>query len=227
MIGDGVSPDIDWRDGTVPYSRRFNDVYFDQSDGYAESVHVFLSGNDLPARFRAGFHIAELGFGTGLNMLSALRLWRDSGTEGQFRFTSFEAFPLSRDAMHRALGRFADRLPVEEFLAAWQGVGKMIEMEGIQLEVISGDARLTLPAWEGVADAWFLDGFAPARNPEIWSPKLMAEVAQHTRPGGSFATFSAAGTVRRALSVGGFVVQKCDGFGRKQHMCRGVLASKS
>jgi tRNA U34 5-methylaminomethyl-2-thiouridine-forming methyltransferase MnmC len=89
--------------------------------------------------------------------------------------------------------------------------------------VIAGDARATLPDWDGRADAWFLDGFAPARNPALWEPALMIAVARHTAPGGSCASFTAAGHVRRALAAAGFAVDRRPGFGRKRHMTVGLL----
>jgi tRNA U34 5-methylaminomethyl-2-thiouridine-forming methyltransferase MnmC len=86
-----------------------------------------------------------------------------------------------------------------------------------------GDARETLPQWQGRADAWFLDGFSPAKNPELWSPDLMAEVARHTKPGGTFATYTAAGFVRRGLQAAGFGVERRKGHGHKRHMTAGKL----
>ncbi len=225
MLSDQQEPaEVGWPDGMTPYSLRFSDSYFDRRDGLQESRHVFLAGNGLPERFRPGFHIAELGFGAGLNMLAALHSWRRKSVPGTLRFTSFEAFPLSAADMRRALSRFPELLPLtEEFLTAWQSGGADVELPHLALEVIPGDARDTVPRWEGAADAWFLDGFAPARNPEIWEPDLLASVAGHTVPGGSFATYSAAGAVRRALAAAGFAVERRPGFGRKRHMCRGAL----
>ena len=95
-------------------------------------------------------------------------------------------------------------------------------MGQVTVEVIQGDARETLPAWQGAADAWFLDGFSPAKNPELWSDALMAEIGHHTAPGGSFATYTAAGHVRRALAAAGFTVERAPGFAGKRHMSRGV-----
>lgn len=95
------------------------------------------------------------------------------------------------------------------------------QMGAIEVTLILGDARDTLPKWDGSADAWFLDGFAPAKNPELWDPALLAQVARHTRPGGSFATYTAAGPVRRALEAAGFAVTRIPGFGRKRHMSIG------
>jgi tRNA U34 5-methylaminomethyl-2-thiouridine-forming methyltransferase MnmC len=99
--------------------------------------------------------------------------------------------------------------------------GTSITLADLRFELILGDARDTLPEWSGKADAWFLDGFSPAKNPELWEASLMAEVAAHTKTGGSCATYTAAGFVRRGLQAGGFEITRCPGFGRKKHMTRG------
>ncbi|THD85314.1 FAD-dependent oxidoreductase [Aliigemmobacter aestuarii] len=229
MTGCDQSGGLTWRDGVVPVSARFDDPYFSLADGLQETRHVFLAGNGLPGRFRPGFHIAELGFGTGLNMLAALIAWRAAGLPGALRFTSFEAYPLSAGDLARALDHFPEaRAVAGPFLDQWAAGGaagsRRLAWDGIEAEVIVGDARLSLPAWPGRADAWFLDGFAPAKNPELWSADLMAEVAHHTVPGGSFATYTAAGHVRRALADAGFAVERQQGFGRKRHMTAGRLA---
>jgi tRNA U34 5-methylaminomethyl-2-thiouridine-forming methyltransferase MnmC len=216
-------PDLDWRDGSIPIATRFDDPYFSLSGGLAETRHVFLAGNHLPARFAPDFHIAELGFGTGLNMLAALIAWRASGSPGPLTFTSFEAFPLSLPDTARALSAFPEALAVAEPLFTQWPTGR-IATPDLDATIIFGDARETLPAWAGDADAWFLDGFSPSKNPELWSPDLMAAVARHTRPHGTFATYTAAGHVRRALSDAGFVVTRQPGFGTKRHMSTGVLS---
>ena len=212
---------LDWRDGVIPVSRRFDDPYFSLNDGLAETGHVFLAGNDLPARLTPGFQVAELGFGTGLNLL-ALHLCNPGHP---IRFTSFEAFPLDSADIGRALDHFPQaRAVADPFLTAWAKGERRFEIGSITAEILVGDARETLPQWQGRADAWFLDGFSPAKNPELWSPDLMAEVARHTAPGGSFATYTAAGHVRRALAESGFAVDRRPGHGRKRHMSVGVLA---
>jgi tRNA U34 5-methylaminomethyl-2-thiouridine-forming methyltransferase MnmC len=211
--------ELDWRAGGIPVSARFDDPYFSLENGLAETRHVFLAGNGLPDRFRPGFHVAELGFGTGLNLLAAWAAWDDSGQDGPLRFTSFEAFPMRAADMARALSAFpalADRAAV--LTAAWARGATRIEAPTLRAEVILGDARRTLPGWSGRADAWFLDGFAPARNPELWDPALLAAVAARTAPGGTAATYTAAGAVRRALAAAGFSVDRRPGFGRKRHM---------
>ncbi|HAW47280.1 MAG TPA: FAD-dependent oxidoreductase [Roseovarius sp.] len=215
---------IDWRDGDVPVSTRFNDPYFSLENGLAETRHVFLAGNDLPARFRDGFHIAELGFGTGLNLLAALHAWRVAGVAGRLIFTSFEAFPMAAPDMRRAQSRFPDLAPLAAELAPhWRGGAQRITLPDLDFTLVEGDARETLNHWPDKADAWFLDGFSPAKNPELWQPDLMESVARHTVPGGTAATYTAAGFVRRGLEAAGFSVSRVPGYGRKRHMTRAIL----
>ena len=211
--------DLEWRDGTVPISTRFDDPYYSLEDGVAETEHVFLGGNDLPARFMDGFHVAELGFGTGLNFLVTLAAWRASGATGTLHFTSFEAFPMEIADIHRALSSFED-VPSDVFGTVFPDV---LSGPDFELRVIIGDARETLKDWQGRADAWYLDGFSPAKNPELWGDDLMAQVGAHTAPQGTCATYTAAGFVRRALQDAGFSIERVPGFGRKRHMTRGTM----
>ena len=122
--------------------------------------------------------------------------------------TAFAHFP--------TLAGYAARL-----LETWTaGTGRITLDEGLTMQVIIGDARRTLPDWLGLADAWYLDGFSPAKNPELWEPALLQAVAAHTRAGGTAATYSAAGHIRRALAEAGFTVTRHPGYGRKRHMTR-------
>lgn len=213
-----TSPALDWR-GTVPVARAFDDPYFSLENGLDETRHVFLDGNDLPARFKPGFHIAELGFGTGLNILAALQMWQSSGQTGPLRVTSFERYPMAAADVTRALAGHPELATLSERLgAALLNDPARVVIPGLELELILGDARETLPHWDGRADAWFLDGFAPAKNPELWEPALLLEVSRHTASGGTAATYSAAGHVRRALADAGFTVERRPGYGRKRHM---------
>ncbi|EYD73366.1 tRNA (5-methylaminomethyl-2-thiouridine)(34)-methyltransferase MnmD [Limimaricola hongkongensis] len=211
---------IDWRDDRVPVSARFDDPYFSIQDGLAETRHVFLAGNGLPERFGGDFRIMETGFGTGLNFLTAWEAWEMAGAQGTLRFTSFEAFPMSAADTARALDAFPVLAPrAARLVAALRaGPGPHVFDGAVTLEIVIGDARQTLPAHEGRADAWFLDGFAPAKNPELWGDALMAEIAAHTAPGGTAASYTAAGHVRRALAAAGLEVARAPGFGRKRHM---------
>jgi len=220
--------DLTWRTttaGVVPIATQFDDPYYSLDNGLAETHHVFIAGNSLPTRFGQDIQIAELGFGTGLNFLALVQAYDAAGRTGQIHFTSFEAYPLSRAQAAEALGAFPD-LDAAALLAIWDDVmqGPTAYAERITLEVITGDARTELPAWQGRADAWFLDGFSPAKNPEMWEADLMHAVAEHTLPGGTLATFTAAGHVRRALSDAGFTITRVPGFGRKRHMTTGTLA---
>ena len=210
---------LDWRDG-VPIATAFDDPYYSLDNGLAETRHVFLAGNDLPARFGVDFQIAELGFGTGLNLLVTWGAWVEAGRPGSLRFTSFEAFPMAVQDMGNALSRFAELGPLAAtLLAEWSpGDGPVQLTGGPLLHVIAGDARQTVPAWDQKADAWFLDGFSPAKNPELWQPDLLKAVGARTKPGGTAATYSAAGHIRRGLEEAGFDVTRTPGYGRKRHM---------
>jgi tRNA U34 5-methylaminomethyl-2-thiouridine-forming methyltransferase MnmC len=212
---------LEWRDDAIPVSTRFDDPYFSLANGLSETRHVFLAGNDLPARLRPGFQIAELGFGTGLNLLATLIACGDT----PIRYTSFEAYPMSATEIARALAAFPEAEAVAApFLAAWARGDRQFQLGPIDVDIVIGDARETLPAWDGRADAWYLDGFSPAKNPELWGPDLMAAVGAHTAPGGTFATYTAAGFVRRNLAAAGFAVTRAPGHGHKRHMSRGVRA---
>jgi tRNA U34 5-methylaminomethyl-2-thiouridine-forming methyltransferase MnmC len=214
-------PGLDWRDGIIPVSRAFDDPYFSLGGGLDETRHVFLSGNHLPDRFRDGFHIAELGFGTGLNLLATLLAHKG---DGHLHYTSFEAFPLPAPDIARALQAFPETAQIAQpFLTQWATGATTLHFPNLTATVILGDARETLPRWQGRADAWFLDGFSPAKNPELWSSEILHQVARHTNREGTFATYTAAGHVRRALTDAGFTVTRQPGFGTKRHMTTGHL----
>ena len=219
------SDPLEWREtalGAVPVSSRFDDPFYSLAGGLDETRHVFLAGNDLPARFAGGFHIAELGFGTGLNLFTAILAWRKAGLDGTLHFTSFEAFPMSATDMAAAHAAFPEIAPLTgPFLSQWILGRRSFEVApNVRLNVILGDVQATLPDWTGQADAWFLDGFSPAKNPQMWSAEVLAAVGAHTRPGGTAATYTAAGHVRRALQDAGFEVERTPGYGSKRHMTR-------
>lgn len=218
----GPDDDLTWREGGIPVSTRFDDPYFSLSGGLAEARHVFLAGNDLPARLTPGVHVAELGFGTGLNLLALAQMAQMARVP--VRFTSFEGFPLTTDALTLAHGAFPELADLaRELQAGWPA--RRVKLGMVEAEIIIGDVRQTLRDWTGRADAWFLDGFSPAKNPEMWGADLMAEVGRHTAPGGTFATYTAAGHVRRSLQAAGFTVCRAPGFAGKRHMSRGLLAA--
>ena len=218
MRSNDQTASIEWREGGVPVSTRFDDPYFSIADGLAETGHVFLAGNDLPARFCNGFHVAELGFGTGLNLLATLLAF-----EGQrLHYTSFEGWPMTAHDMARALAAFPEAAAVAgPLLDQWATGARRFQLGTVEVQVIIGDVQTTLAEWPGQADAWYLDGFSPAKNPEMWSPEVMAEVGRHTASGGTFATYTAAGHVRASLTAAGFQVERVAGHGTKRHMTRG------
>jgi tRNA U34 5-methylaminomethyl-2-thiouridine-forming methyltransferase MnmC len=210
---------LDWRDG-VPIAAAFDDPYYSLDNGLAETEHVFLAGNDLPARFGGDFHIAELGFGTGLNLVVTWAAWDSAGRPGQLHFTSFEAYPMGLDDMGQALAHFPQLKPyADKLLDTWHPDEGATQLEdSLILHVVIGDARQTVPAWQHQADAWYLDGFSPAKNPQLWEPALLAAVGAHTKTDGTATTYSAAGHIRRSLQDAGFEVTRTVGYGRKRHM---------
>lgn len=228
-------PCVQWRDDAVPYSSRFGDTYFSDVDGRAETREVFLGGNDLPARWGARdennantFVVAELGFGTGLNFLETVAAWRRCGPrDATLRFVSFERFPMAQSDLMKALSAWPDLLGLAEaFLSGWGGSvdrdAFRVTVDDVALEVHLGDARRCLPEAGVMVDAWYLDGFSPAQNPELWELELLARVAGSTRPGGTYSTYTAAGWVRRNLQAAGFTAERVPGFGRKRERLQGM-----
>ena len=227
---------LDWgapAEGLAPRSIFFNDIYF-SGDGPAETLHTFLQGNDLPARFdgAARFTIGELGFGTGLNFLVAWDVWRRTAPKGaRLRFFSVEAFPLNPDDLKKAhtawpaLAEFSDQL-IARHPPHHRGFHRL-DFDDASLTLYLGDARDGLAQLDARIDAWFLDGFAPDRNPEMWAPELLAELPRLSNAGATFATFTVAGAVRRAMQDAGFAVEKRPGYGRKREMLTGRLAEPS
>jgi tRNA U34 5-methylaminomethyl-2-thiouridine-forming methyltransferase MnmC len=223
-----LDEDLEWRDGNVPVSKRFGDIYYAPEDGCAEADHVFVEGNSLPQRWphMQSCAIGELGFGTGLNFFQTLRKWRTLHLPtASLRFVSFEAYPISSVSMARAHSRWPDLAALSEQLCSqWPHDKEMAILNfdpNVELILFFCDAAERLPRLEFHADAWFLDGFAPARNPKMWSPELLATVYDRTVPGGTFATFAAAGWVRRNLEAAGFEIERLPGFGRKREMLSG------
>ena len=216
-------------DGT-PYSSEFKDLYHSVHGAVAQSRHVFLGGNALPARWqgRDRFTILETGFGLGINFLAAWDAWRsDPRRPRKLHFVSIERRPFARADLAAALD------PIEELaalaralVAVWppplEGFHRLhFDAGNVVLTLLLGEARELLPQLVARADAFFLDGFAPARNPEIWSPDVVRELARLAAPGATLATWTVAGGVRSALAGAGFTVEKMAGFGPKREMLTG------
>lgn len=215
---------LTWIDEGAPYSTRFKDRYFSAHDGRAETRAVFLAGNGLPERWRSAkhFHIAELGFGTGLNFLETLLLWQETApADATLTFSSFELYPLAQDDMKRALANWPDLAALASPLLQQGPTSTSLRFGNVELQLIIGDARIKLPEWQGMANAWYLDGFSPAKNPQLWEADLMQGVFDHTQRGGSFSTYTAAGFVRRNLQAAGFDVRRVQGYGGKRERLQG------
>ncbi|TGD76027.1 bifunctional tRNA (5-methylaminomethyl-2-thiouridine)(34)-methyltransferase MnmD/FAD-dependent 5-carboxymethylaminomethyl-2-thiouridine(34) oxidoreductase MnmC [Mangrovimicrobium sediminis] len=237
--GPTPAADLQWTAAGEPWSGRFQDIYFSREDGAAESRHVFLAGNQLPQRWQdwpgERFCIAETGFGTGLNFLLTWQAWRTLPTpRPRLHYISVERYPLAREELQRALVAWPDLGELAAALIAyWPG-----RLPGQHRLVLEDGAVLLDLWWEDVAqalpdlashgpqvDAWYLDGFAPARNEAMWSATLFPAIAALSRPGTTCATFTAAGEVRRGLAAAGFDMHKFPGYGRKRESLGGVLSS--
>jgi tRNA 5-methylaminomethyl-2-thiouridine biosynthesis bifunctional protein len=224
---------LDWDDQGRPYSRVFDDVYFSDQSGLDETRYVFIEQNRLAERFAAlpqggRLVIGETGFGTGLNFLCAWQVFEQHAAAGaRLHFVSVEKYPLSPDDLQRALALwpelkvFADQL-LEQYVAIHQGFQRLTLDHGrVTLTLLIGDALEQLPQLDGRIDAWFLDGFAPAKNPDMWTAELFAELARLAAPGASISTFTSTGWVRRLLNAAGFKMKRTPGIGHKWEILRG------
>ena len=214
-----------WTDDGSPRSRLYGDIYFSREDGLAEARAVFLAGCRLPQAWqgRRRFVVGELGFGTGLNILALLHLWRATKPPGaHLHIFSVEAHPLTATEAARALAAWPELADLTQFLLSrWPGQARGLHRVDLPevsatLDLAVMEAGTALAGWTGQADAWFLDGFSPALNPAMWEAPLLREVARHSAPGARAATFTVAGDVRRGLEAAGFEVAKRPGHGRKR-----------
>jgi tRNA 5-methylaminomethyl-2-thiouridine biosynthesis bifunctional protein len=223
---------LDWSEDGQPRSRLYGDVYFSAQDGLAESRAVFLQGCDLPRAWqgRERFVVGELGFGSGLNILALLELWRRARPDGgRLHVFSVEAHPITAADARRALAHWPELDDLAAHLIArWPGQARGVHRVefpalGATLDVAVAEVAEALEGWTGRADAWFLDGFSPALNPAMWRDEVLALVAARSAPGATAATFTVAGQVRRGLTAAGFAVEKKPGFGRKRERLAAVL----
>lgn len=222
---------LQWSDDGSLASLDYGDVYFQRGQGLPESQYVFIESNNLPARFRnlgkdEAFCIGETGFGSGLNFLMALKAFKESGSAGRLTFASIEKHPIPKEDLRKIHSFFnlphADEL-VDQYPPMVEGFHHL-EIGGARLILMFGDVADVLPDIRGKLDAWFLDGFTPAKNPGMWEEKLYNHIAARTAPGGTLATFSSAGHVRRGLAAAGFTVKKVTGFGVKWNMTVASMA---
>jgi tRNA 5-methylaminomethyl-2-thiouridine biosynthesis bifunctional protein len=226
---------LDWDDQGRPRSRVFDDVYFSDKSGLDETRYVFLEQNRLAERFAAlpasgRLVIGETGFGTGLNFLCAWQLFEQHAVAGaRLHFVSVEKYPLSPADLQRALALWPELKPLADqllrhYVAIHQGFQRITLANGrVTLTLLIGDALEQLPQLDAQIDAWFLDGFAPAKNPDMWTAELFVELARLAAPGSTISTFTSTGWVRRLLNAAGFKMKRTPGIGHKWEILRGAF----
>ena len=234
---------VHFNESGTPVADHFDDVYFSNDSGIDETQHVFVAGNDLAERWQQWrnptFVIAETGFGTGLNFLVAMRAFNEFRAANpdhplkRLYFITTEKFPLPQQDMQRALEAFPVLKDEAEALASLYPMGLEgchrlhFDNHSTTLDLWIGDVHELLPQWHspvnGLIDAWFLDGFAPSKNPDMWTDALFSQMARLSKTGTTFGTFTAAGIVKRGLAGVGFTIKKRNGFGRKRDMLTGVF----
>ncbi len=224
---------IDWDDQGRPHSRQYDDVYFSKNEGIEETQHVFLEQTQLRDRFAAlaphdCLVIGETGFGTGMNFYCAWQLFAEHAPlEARLHFVSVEKYPLTREDLARAVQLWPQLEPywqplLAQYVAVHGGFQQFSFDNGrVTLTLMVGDALEQLPQLDAQVDVWFLDGFAPAKNPDMWTPELFAQLARLSRPGTTLGTFTTTGWVRRGLIAAGFVMRKVPGIGKKWEVMHG------
>ncbi|MEL8055672.1 MAG: tRNA (5-methylaminomethyl-2-thiouridine)(34)-methyltransferase MnmD [Pseudomonadota bacterium] len=224
-------PRLSWKDDGTPVDERVDDIYYSVEDGLSETRAIFLDACGLPERWigRDSFTVAELGFGTGLNFLALWDLWRQKRSpSGWLHFVSFEGYPLEADDAGRALNIWPELSDLtDKLIQAWPHRAKGVHHvvwpdERLSLTLHIGLIEDTLPQSQFRADAWFLDGFSPAKNQSMWEESLWPMVAERSVPGTIASTFTVAGAVRRGLAGAGFEVAKRPGHGRKRERLEAI-----
>ncbi|VXC18215.1 tRNA (mnm(5)s(2)U34)-methyltransferase / FAD-dependent cmnm(5)s(2)U34 oxidoreductase [Pseudomonas sp. 8BK] len=224
---------LDWDEQGQPLSSQFDDVYFSNENALAETRYVFLANNQLPERFAAltadqQLVIGETGFGTGLNFLCAWQLFEQHAASGaRLHFVSVEKYPLNKADLQRALALWPELAPYAEqllaqYVALHPGFQRLVFADGrIILTLLIGDALELFGQLDAQIDAWFLDGFAPSKNPDMWTPELFAELARLSHAGTTIGTFTSTGYVRRRLNDAGFKMKRVPGLGKKWEVLKG------
>ncbi|WP_199767342.1 bifunctional tRNA (5-methylaminomethyl-2-thiouridine)(34)-methyltransferase MnmD/FAD-dependent 5-carboxymethylaminomethyl-2-thiouridine(34) oxidoreductase MnmC [Aeromonas sp. ASNIH5] len=235
---------LDWNEAGTPVSSEFGDVYFSNDNGLSETRYVFLQQNRLPERFSHhdsdSFVIGETGFGTGLNFLATMAVFLEqaplSGNGSRLHFISVEKYPLTQADLRKALAAWPELSHLSQpLIDQWplpvSGCHRLLFADGrIRLDLWFGDIKEMLPQVPhpatGLVDAWYLDGFSPAKNPEMWTQDLFDDLARLARPDATLSTFTCAGFVRRGLIAAGFAMKKVKGHGSKREMLAGVREGK-
>jgi len=219
----------------TPFSPAYGDIYHSADSGAGQARHVFLNGNDLPARWSGArnFTIVETGFGLGLNFLATWDAWRmDPARPQRLHFVSIEKHPFTREGLTVLHARYPEFAPLaallqSEWPLALPGLNRLHFEDGrVTLTLAFGDVTDVLPKLRLATDAIFLDGFAPDRNPDMWTPALIKALARLARPGATLATYTTARSVRDAVSGAGFTTELRPGFGRKRNMLAARFAPR-
>lgn len=230
---------LDWDEQGQPLSSHFADVYFSNENGLAETRYVFLANNQLPERFAAlqaheHLVIGETGFGTGLNFLCAWQLFEQQAVTGaRLHFVSVEKYPLNKADLQRALALWPELAPYAErllaqYVALHPGFQRLVFAGGrVVLTLLIGDALELLGHLDAKVDAWFLDGFAPAKNPDMWTPELFTELARLSHARTTLGTFTSTGYVRRRLNDAGFKMKRVPGLGKKWEVLKGTYVGSA
>jgi len=228
---------IEWTDEFTPFNPEYKDKFYSAEGGLAETQYVFLQQNNLRERFQKseGFCIGELGFGTGLNFLATWKIWKEtrSSDSQRLHYISCEKHPLSQLEIRRALQPWTEISDLsEKFLQKYsgplpEGIHRLQFEDGVSLSLLIGDAyqKLKSVVSPRSVDAWFLDGFAPQRNPAMWSPEIFQTIRSLSGEDSTFSTYTSAVFVKRAMEANGFEVEKIKGFRRKREMLKGKLKS--
>lgn len=225
---------IAWDEDGTAHAPAFGDVYHARSGAQAQARTVFLEGNGLPARWagRPDFTIAELGLGLAHNLLATWAAWRaDPARPTRLHYVAIEAHPASREDLARAHASQPQQALAEHLLQAWpprlRGLHRL-DFEGgaLRLLLALGDVQELLPQLVFRADAFYLDGFAPDRNPRMWEPRVLKALGRRAAPGATAATWSVARSVREGLTSAGFACERVDGAGEKRQTLRARFAPR-
>lgn len=215
---------LGWQDELTPRSMLYDDIYFSSQDGLLESEAVFLNGIDAPRVWNRNknYTICELGFGTGLNFLLTVRQWmRSRGSDQTLHYIATELYPLRKTDIDRAI-HWSELSDVkEEFLEQYPMEQFELEDGAVKFTLLVGDCATMLSGLANKIDAWYMDGFSPRKNPDMWSKEIFSQMARLSVPGAKIATFTSAGFVRRGLVEAGFDIRKRPGFGKKREMLQG------
>jgi len=231
------NPNLSWQESGHPYSVDFDDVYFSASDPVGESTHVFIEGNQLRQRFKSFeekiFTVGEIGFGSGLNFLLTWKLWLEfAKRNSRLHYLAFENQPLS----HKQLLQISKLWPelsneyeslAKQFPAECRGCHRLFFGDSVILDLHFGDATQRMADLDHRAriNAWYVDGFKPRNNQDLWHKPLLNELARLSNKGTTLASYSVAGQFRRDLESSGFHCNKLIGFGSKRHMLSAIYES--